>query len=106
MNAIYWSPVKASSPSEKYSQFDAMMRECDVVLVEGDSRATAPRIEMYREQTGQEPLACGDPSIRAVVSDDGPSVDVPLWPRSDLNTLIRNLEKLLDIKPAASKSKS
>ena len=41
---------------------------CDVVLAEGWKRGTHPRIEVWRPETGQPPLAAEDPTILAVAS--------------------------------------
>jgi molybdopterin-guanine dinucleotide biosynthesis protein MobB len=108
MNAIFWpseahhnadearSAKEARSVKEaKYGQFEALMADCDLILVEGDSSTTAPKIEVYRATDENQPLAAMDHSILAVVSDAPLSITVPLWPRGDIAALILNFRKLL-----------
>jgi len=42
------------------------------------------KIEVWRLATGSEPLARGDSSIQAVVTDDLLDVTAPIWPRTEL----------------------
>lgn len=97
MNAVFWpGNLSSGSKAAKYSQFDALMRDCDIVLVEGDSSAKAPKIEVYRAANGCQPMAADDSTIQAVITDDQLEIDVPTWPRSDLETIVRNVEQYLD----------
>ena len=107
MNAIFWPSVKNESAdpqsnSEKYQEFASMMNECDVVLVEGDSKTTAPKIEVFRAANGNGPMAMFDTTIHAIVTDDEPVIEpaVAIWNRSDLNSIINNVELLLDLSQA------
>jgi molybdopterin-guanine dinucleotide biosynthesis adapter protein len=96
MNAIFWpQETSADSGSAKYQQFDSLMKDCDIVLVEGDSSADSPRIEVYRAISQQEPFALTDHSIVAVVSDDLLNLNVPVWRRSNLETIAEKIESLL-----------
>ena len=99
MNAVFWPPGDvevdrdADVIGEKYAKFTPMFRQCDLVLVEGDSRTDAMKLEVYRTETGGTPLATNDVSITAVITDasavDG--VTAPLWPRSDVAVLASNI---------------
>jgi molybdopterin-guanine dinucleotide biosynthesis protein len=55
-----------------------------MVLVEGDTLAEAPKIEVWRAELGTEPIARSDASVLAVVSDDPVDVPVPVLPRRDV----------------------
>ena len=57
---------------------------CQLVLVEGDSQTTAPKIEVWRSELGTPPLAACDPSINAVVTDDKLPFRAEVLPRSDV----------------------
>ena len=57
---------------------------CQLVLVEGDSQTTAPKIEVWRSQLEMPPLAVEDPSIMAVVTDDTLHIAADVLPRSDV----------------------
>lgn len=107
MNAIFWPvPNTKPNPTGKYEQFDAMMQDCDIVLVEGDSRSDAPKVEVYRANPDdgetRNPIATSDPSILAVVTDDAPEVNQPIWPRDDLNSLVDQLKAVLTLSKSAS----
>jgi molybdopterin-guanine dinucleotide biosynthesis protein MobB len=81
---------------DRYSVFAPMFADCRLVLVEGDSQARAPKIEVWRKELATPPLADDDKSILAVVTDDPLSIAVEALPRSDvagLSTWI--MEKVL-----------
>ena len=104
MNAIFWPQPgnkETQSSSEKYRQFDSMMDECDIVLVEGDSKTTSPKIEVFRDENGSLPIAMSDTTIQAVVTDDHfGEATTAIWKRGDLNTIVCNIESLLELSRA------
>ena len=55
----------------------------DLVLVEGYKRDRHPKVEAHRAETGNPLIAPDDPTIRAVASDNGASVEGR--PNFDLN---------------------
>lgn len=57
---------------------------CDVVLAEGWKHGTHPRIEVWRPETGQPPLAAADPTIAAIACTGDPGVG---HKRLDLNDI-------------------
>jgi molybdopterin-guanine dinucleotide biosynthesis protein MobB len=88
MSAVF-IPARATSESaDRYRVFAPLLEQCDVVVVEGDSQTTAPKIEVWRAELGTPPLAVEDRSILAVVSDDRPAVSAPLLPRADVPRLV------------------
>jgi molybdopterin-guanine dinucleotide biosynthesis adapter protein len=92
MNAVFWptaEPDEASETTERqrtYQQFDALLADCDVVLVEGDQHTDATKVEVWREETQQRPLAETMPTIALVVTDD-PLPGHETQPRWDLAAL-------------------
>lgn len=72
--------------------------DMDIVLVEGFSRSTLPKIEIHRKDKG-DPLICRgehhDPGLVAVASDEPLDLDVPVLdlndPRSVADFIERNL---------------
>jgi molybdopterin-guanine dinucleotide biosynthesis protein MobB len=100
MNAIFWPQPAEQSNHDKYGQFDAMMNACDVVLVEGDSQANAPKLEVFRADNGGQPMAMSDSAIKAVVTDDSPILDAPIWKRANVNSIVENIQLLLELEPA------
>ena len=99
MNAIFWPQPEYESAVNKYEPFDVMMDDCDVVLVEGDSQANAPKIEVYRMANGNLPIAASDTTIHAVVTDDVLDIETITWKRSDVKSVVDNVESLLKLKP-------
>jgi len=93
MNAVFWPPVETteSTREQRYDGFSPMFAECDLVIVEGDSKTQQPKIEVWREALGTAPLASSDASIHAVVTDDPLQVGCPIWARSDVQTLAKNM---------------
>ncbi|QDT67475.1 Molybdopterin-guanine dinucleotide biosynthesis adapter protein [Planctomycetes bacterium MalM25] len=81
-------PSDDSGPSrDRYAPLATVFASSDLVLVEGDSGTTAPKIEVWRAEVGSRPLAEEDLSVLAVVTDDDlPTAGLTL-PRSDLQTL-------------------
>lgn len=70
--------------ADRYSELDAIFETCDVVIVEGDTEADAPKVEVWRADLGTEPLAKTDDSILAVVTDDPIDILTPVRSRSDI----------------------
>lgn len=97
MNAVFW-PADADEPaSDRYSRFDALLSDCDLVLVEGHSRIDAPKVEVWRAAVSEQPFASSDDSIGAVISDDAVSCAVDVWPRCDVAALADRLLSLLSL---------
>jgi molybdopterin-guanine dinucleotide biosynthesis protein B len=47
----------------------ARLSPVDLVLVEGYKRDSHPKVEVFREGEGRQPIAPGDPTVRAVATD-------------------------------------
>lgn len=56
----------------------------DLVIVEGYKREQHRKIEAWRPETGQELIAPGDPTIRAVASNDRIKVEQPVMGLDDI----------------------
>ncbi len=70
MSAAFLPTEKLSVGADRYAPFAVMFADCDLVIVEGDSQAAAPKIEVWRVELDTEPLATQDKSILVVVTDD------------------------------------
>ena len=77
-------PAQAPDDLFRYQQMAPLFSDCCLVLVEGHSATSGPRVEVWRAATDQDPLAAEDPAILAVVTDDPVDVPVPVWPRADI----------------------
>ena len=101
MNALFWSPSQQQEDDQsKYDDFAPSMEHCDLVVVEGDQQAAGLKIEVWRAACQEPPLAQHHPSIAAVVSDDEPAVNVPVFPRHDLCPLGEFLLSKLQVEAA------
>jgi len=98
MNAIFWPQTDRENGAQKYGKFDSMMSDCDFVIVEGDTQTDATKIEVFRAINGGQPLVVSDPSIRAVITDDTIDSTAPTWPRTDVGSIISNIETLFPVK--------
>ena len=98
MNAIFWPPEmnSESSREHRYGEFAPMFAQCDLVIVEGDTRTEAPRIEVWRDSLGVAPLAEKDASIAAIVTDDEIQTHRPVWSRSEVPALAKQILVLID----------
>ncbi len=86
--------VPREQDADFYDQLAPMFARCDLVLVEGHVEGPGIKIEVWRRVLGGPPLAATRRDIAAVVSDDQPQVEVPVWPRSDLVQLAEHLLNL------------
>jgi molybdopterin-guanine dinucleotide biosynthesis protein MobB len=94
MNAVFWPPAFDADGSDRYERMLSVLPACALVLVEGHSQADAPRIEVWRSDVSERPLAVADHSIHAVVTDDPLQVTTPIWNRSDIETIATRLLEL------------
>ena len=87
MLAVFQPADRPQNTDSSYSTIMAMCKQCDVVLVEGDSQVDAPKIEVWRKVISTLPLAAEDGSIVAVVSDDELELATTRWSRTDIRVL-------------------
>ncbi|WP_300588354.1 molybdopterin-guanine dinucleotide biosynthesis protein B [Marivita sp.] len=59
----------------------------DLVLVEGYKRDRHPKVEAFRAETGNDLIAPGDPTIRAVASDTPMDLDRPVFDLNDTKAI-------------------
>jgi len=85
LNAVFWeTDAQGESPASQYGTFETFFAHMDLLLVEGDLKTTAPKIEVWRAACGTTPLAEHDPSIRAVITDDPLEISTTILSRSHL----------------------
>ena len=59
----------------------------DLVLIEGYKRDAHPKVEAYRAATGNALIAHDDPTVRAVASDTGLTLDRPVFDLDDTGAI-------------------
>lgn len=79
-----------------YATLEPLYQGCDLVLVEGDADARAPKVEVWRAAPGSEPMALTRPEVAAVITDDPAELPCPRWPRREIPRIADNLLALLD----------
>lgn len=87
MSAVFLPAERAPAGHDRYGAMAPLFAQCDLVLVEGDSQTTAPKLEVWRAVQQTAPLAAEDPSIRAVVTDDPLPIPASVLPRRDVAAL-------------------
>lgn len=94
MNAVFWASEHPAMHRDdaRYAAFHAHMTDCDLMLVEGDSQTAGDKIEVWRAELNTPPMASSDPTILAVVSDDGPECEQSVLARRKLTPLIQWIE--------------
>ena len=75
------------APEPPLSELLARLSPVDLVLVEGYKRDAHPKIEAFRDATGNPLIAPGDPTIRAVASDIPLELDRPVFGLDDTATI-------------------
>lgn len=72
---------------DKYSFFEEAMSDCDLILVEGDTYTSSPKLEVWRSECGSDPWSMEIQGISAIVSDDNISVPVERKSRNRIDLL-------------------
>jgi molybdopterin-guanine dinucleotide biosynthesis protein MobB len=93
MTAVF-IPREETDLADRYALLEPHFATCDLVLVEGQAALPGRKLEVWRAELGVTPLANEIPSIEAVISDDLPPVDQPIWPRRDLAALAERVLKI------------
>ena len=75
--------VEHRGPEPDLQAVLARLAPVDLVLVEGYKRDAHPKVEVWREETGQPLIQTGDPLVRAVATDARLSLPVPVLDLND-----------------------
>ncbi|HEY5203446.1 MAG TPA: molybdopterin-guanine dinucleotide biosynthesis protein B [Roseiarcus sp.] len=71
-------------PEPSLAELLGLLKDVDLVLVEGFKRDPLPKIEVSRAANCKAPLYPDDPNIVALISDAGPSGGLPHAPIDDI----------------------
>ncbi len=69
LSAIFLPVQGLPDSAERYDSLAPLFSGCDLLLVEGNSAAIAPKVEVWREELGTEPLYPTDSGVEVVVTD-------------------------------------
>lgn len=101
--AAFWPSHHGQTEQDRYATLLPLYDGCDLVLVEGDTETSSPKVEVWQSITGQNPFAGSGLDVQAIVTDERLESDVPVWPRSDLPSLVQRILELAGVKsPLAS----
>jgi len=99
MNAVFWPDEHAAEENteteensllrseERYASFAPLFANCDLVLVEGDTRTAAIKLEVWRASLDTPALAGQISDVRALVTDDPADSHLPILPRSKIDVV-------------------
>jgi len=97
MSAVFLPAEGGLSDEDRYVAMAPLFADCNVVVVEGDSQTSSPKIEVWRAIQQTAPLSAEDSSILAVVTDDPAPLSTPVLPRSDVPRLAQWLLERLPL---------
>ncbi len=92
MVAVFSAQDPETDATRQLADLVAHMPPCDLILVEGGQFIRGDKVEVWRREVTELPLAHSDQEIHALVTDD--SVDGferPVWPRSDLAAVVSGI---------------
>lgn len=89
---VLYKPQPVEKKPDVYAELDAWFNDCEFVLVEGDSQTLGPKVEVWRNATGQPPYAAEIAGISAIITDDALETPLPIWPRGDVSKLAEAIE--------------
>jgi molybdopterin-guanine dinucleotide biosynthesis protein MobB len=91
VTALFLPLDRSAQPeADRYKAFASAFSDCQLILVEGDQHTTAPRIEVWRKDCNQPPIAATEPGLLALVTDHSPPpAHCPVIPRSPLEHVLQ-----------------
>lgn len=87
LNAVYWSPRQTLSGDARYDAFASAFTDCHLVIVEGDTKTEAPKLEVWRSSQVDPPLADQLKHVLAIVTDDEPDGPWEVLRRVDIGKI-------------------
>ena len=76
-----------ASDDDPYAGLRSSFGHLDIVLIEGGIGYPGPKIEVWREAMGTQPLALTNDGIVGMVTDDRLDVELPVWRRADVEAI-------------------
>lgn len=86
MAAVFCPADPDETISSRYDIFESTFeaRNVDIVLVEGDTKTSAPKLEVWQEANQSAPIAPTVENVLAVVTDDAIDLSLPVLSRVNL----------------------
>ena len=99
MTAVFLPADRDSTNTDPYAKFASVFPECRLLIVEGDLHRDAHKIEVWRSEVSEPPYASTEDSILAVISNDRPECECPVWSRSNIVLLADEISRITKIDP-------
>lgn len=77
LSAVFLPVSGAADSEDRYQEIAPLYNDCDLVIVEGNQAATAPKIEVWRAELGTEPIYPADAGIEVVVTEASLTLSPP-----------------------------
>ena len=97
LSAVFIPSPLTPRTEDRYTRLSFAFKNCDLVIVEGDTETMAPKIEVWRRALGTTPLAAKDERVLAVVTDDQLTIDTPVHARKDVVALVTWILRTLKV---------
>lgn len=102
MSAVFQPVEVLADHDDRYEKIAPLYTTCDMVIVEGNSMTTEIKLEVWRAEVQEEPMAAQDSTIHAVITDDTPPLVIECWPRQDVGQIADRVIDLLKISPSGT----
>ena len=86
LTAIY-RRSSANAGEDRYVALETAFADCDLVLIEGDVAAKAPKVEVWRRAVQEAPYAHTIEGVAAVITDEQIEGSSHVWPRHPIARL-------------------
>ncbi len=77
LSAVFLPVSSGANSEDRYQEIAPLYSECDLVIVEGNLAATAPKIEVWREELGTDPIYPADLGVEVVVTEASLTLSPP-----------------------------
>lgn len=98
MAAVFSEQDPEQDVTDRLQALVDRMPPCDLIVVEGGQFIRGDKIEVWRREAAESPLAQNDKSIHALISCDKVSEFVrPIWQRDYLNAIVDGVPAIAGI---------
>lgn len=87
-----WALFSDSEEEKTLEDFLSLMDGCDLVLLEGYYEKMIPKIEVYRSEVGEPPLARHVAGVMAIYTDVPLPLEVPQFSFDEVELLVNQIE--------------
>ena len=93
--AVY---LPRSAEDNPFDLLSPVLKDNDIVLIEGNITGPGIKVEVWRKKTGAKPFILERDDIIAVITDDNLETNHPIWSLADIQGVADNICNILGIK--------